>query len=153
MTIMRKYFDHLDKVINEVDVFEAKRDSIIAFMDVCPAICFMKEAETGKYLYVNKSATSLLGGNVVGSTDKDLFELEDAKRFIGHDLDVLVSRAPILLIETLTLNGKQHKFLLTKFIVENGERCIGGIALPLPDVVKLTKGSKKVAKNEPSNRS
>ena len=132
------YLEELDKLADQIDISEAKRDTVIAFMETCPALCFIKSPETGKYLYANAKSRKLLGRDLVGHTDIELFSTADAKRLVANDLDVIKSGDPTITIETIDFNeNKRLVFIVIKFIVVNGERCIGGIAIELPDRFKV----------------
>ena len=137
---MRQLFDKMEGMLDKIDISEAHRTRIVEFMDLCPAVCFIKEGETGKYLYVNEEFRKLIGQDAIGLTDTDLFPLEDAQRFISHDIEVLKTEKPIQTVEPLrTAHGGKKFFIVDKFIIINGGRYLGGIAVEIPDILIIKK--------------
>jgi hypothetical protein len=144
---MRPIIERLEVLSRQVDIAEAidvaqaAQDVIITFMNDCPAACFVKDASTGKYLYVNKACEGMLGTEAIGKTDADIFPLEAAQKLVAHDLVVLTKGTSFLIVEPLQSHGKRAVLFL-KFIVQNGTKSIGGLAIELPDSMHvLAEGS------------
>ena len=148
---MRQLLEKLESMLDVIDTLEARKQKMMEFMDLCPAICFIKDTETGRYIYVNDSFKQFSGQEVIGRTDSEIFPLDDALRWIAHDLQVIKAEEPIQTIETLRTPAGQKAFLVAKFIIVNGGKYLGGIAMELPDTITIRKP--KTGKDGPDDTS
>lgn len=139
---IRPQFVKLEALGRELEAAENKRQSVLTFMELAPCICFMKNADTGRYEFISQTGCEAMGKTeheIIGHTDWELFPEELAKQMIGHDLKVLKSREPVKTIEARAFNsdGAVSLYLVSKFLVINGHESIGGIAVEIPDTFKL----------------
>lgn len=74
----------------------ARREKFYStIMDMMPVLLVVKEAETGKFVLINKAAetaTGLSSDEAVGKTVHDLFPPEEAKRSWDEDQEVILTR-------------------------------------------------------------
>ena len=82
---------------------EGRLQSTSTFLDAVienvPAMIFVKDADTGRFVLLNRFGEDLLGydrRDVVGKTDYDIFPREQADRFVARDRDVLVSQKALV---------------------------------------------------------
>lgn len=145
---MRSIFEKLEEVSEEINHLEEGRERMIIFMDSCPAVCFIKDGESGKYIYVNEAFKKLINGkDVIGLTDADLFSLEDAKRWVGHDLEVLKCEQTMVTVECWKdETNTQRFFIVTKFVIKNGRKYLAGILVELPEKTLLGRQRKEPSK-------
>ena len=67
-----------------------------------PAVVFVKDAQTGRFILVNRAGEEFLGVSrsaIVGKTDHDFFPKEEAERFVARDRRALQSLQPQLVEE------------------------------------------------------
>jgi PAS domain-containing protein len=133
---IRPFLNRLDALTSVLEKNEIKRQKILDFMRQVPCICFMKNAETGKYEYVNREMCEITHRSeeqIVGKTDLELFPLEDAQLRRRYDLRVMKTKRPIVYITQR--DGKL--FIFSKFLVINGNEAIGCFGLELPPLFTL----------------
>ena len=139
---IRPYFAKLEELATKMDKFDYKRQHVISFMDQFPNICYIKNAETFRYEFINEAGARIVGMDpkeVVGKVDGDLFSYSSALVMRRHDLAVL-QYGPQTVIETWPERHDGRKtFLVTKFVIVNGARSIGGVGLEIPDQYKVEK--------------
>ncbi len=82
---------------------EGRLQSTSAFLDAVienvPAMIFVKDADNGRFVLLNRFGEDLLGydrRDVIGKTDYDIFPKEQADRFVARDRDVLVSHQALV---------------------------------------------------------
>jgi PAS domain S-box-containing protein len=82
---------------------EGRLQSTSAFLDAVienvPAMIFVKDADSGRFVLLNRFGEDLLGydrRDVIGKTDYDIFPKEQADRLVARDRDVLVSRQALV---------------------------------------------------------
>lgn len=122
---------------------EALRESeerFQAFMDNTPAAAFMKD-EAGRYVYTNKTFTSLFQldhRSLLGQTDADLFPADAAGQLRANDLAILHTNTPQRALEQLpTPDGVLHHWLVFTFPIEAfHHRLVGGVAFDVTDRVQ-----------------
>src|SRR6185437_9858014 len=119
---------------------EHRRQHVLEFMKKAPCICFMKDAENGRYQFINDAgcrAMSRTEEEILGHTDVELFPEMEARRLVTNDLKVLKDQGPVLVIQSNVFAGKEAFYLVIKFLVKNGSASIGGLAVELPGAFKL----------------
>lgn len=139
-TEFRPHLVRLEQLGAQLEKSESKRQHVLEFMKKAPCICFMKDAETGKYQFMNAAGLTALEraeDEVIGFTDADLLPEWAAKRLIEHDLRVLKEKEPTMVLEASAYAKKEAFYLVIKFLVQNGSTSIGGLAVELPGVFKL----------------
>ena len=75
----------------EADLRDQRR-FLESILENIPSTIFVKDAENLRYIRLNKAGEGLLGASrdhVIGKTDSDLFDAENAKEFIAEDRTVL----------------------------------------------------------------
>ena len=132
---MRQFIERLEQITHDVNTAESKRAKVMGFMQDCPAICFIKDATTGQYQYVNTAYRQVITVDPIGRTDVELFDLKLAKIFVEHDLNVLSKGEPFVVLESLPIidRDKPVCFLMLKFLIVNGDRSIGGLGIEVPE--------------------
>jgi PAS domain S-box-containing protein len=122
---------------------EALRESeerFKAFMDNTPAAAFMKD-EAGRYLYANRTFTSLFQtshAHLLGQTDADLFPAEAALQLRANDIAMLDTNTPQQALECLpTPDGRLRHWHVVKFPIDaSHRRLVGGVAFDVTDRVQ-----------------
>lgn len=142
MTPIRPQLMKLKELGDALEHAEHQRQKVLTFMRESPLICFMKDAETGRYQFMSRNGCEVMGRKeeeIVGHTDNELFPEELALRMIGHDLKVMRTRQAVISIEARAYKEEEEPglYLVSKFLVVNGAESIGGIALELPDTFKV----------------
>lgn len=124
---------------------------IFSIVDYVPAVIYMKDTE-GKYLLVNHEYESLFGINqdeVLGRTDKDLFDGEIAREFQKNDNNVLGSKKAIEFEELARhADGSEHTYSSVKFPLfdANGTPyAVGGIST---DITEQKQQQSSIVQNE-----
>ncbi|HWB13567.1 MAG TPA: PAS domain-containing protein [Pirellulales bacterium] len=82
-----------------------------------PAVVYVKDA-MGKYLLINRAFEDISGrarDEIVGRTDRDLFDAATADSLRKNDERVLRSGLPFQFEETVRLNGAEKTYLSVKF--------------------------------------
>lgn len=136
----RPYLVELRQTTMQLEEKENRREKVLAFMNDAPFICFMKNVETGKYEFMNPAGLKILGlerEEVIGKTDLELFPEAMAQILVAHDIKLLKTRQPFIALEQRTYGNTTGMFLVSKFLVKNGNESIGGIAMVVPDTFRL----------------
>ena len=138
---IRPQLQKLEELGKQLEQNENKRQKVLTFMQEAPCICFMKDAETGRYQFMSKIGCEAMGrteSEIVGKTDWELFPERMANSLINHDVKVLKERTPIVTIEPRSYKENSSGLsLVAKFIVVNGGESIGGLAFELPDTFRM----------------
>jgi len=147
--MIRQYLNRLAELAPELEAAEHKRAHIIDYMRHAPIICFIKEARTGKYEFVNEMALKEMNKNefeVLGRTDWEVFTEEQAKIARAHDNQILsVNEESLVSIEFRSFDGSKEKlYLVSRFLIKNGNTSIGGFAIEIPETFKLEPLEKRV---------
>jgi PAS domain S-box-containing protein len=82
-----------------------------------PAVVYVKDA-AGKYLLVNRAFEDLFGlsrDEIVGRTDRDLFDAETASQLLKNDEQVHKSGLPFQFEESVPIGGVAKTYLSVKF--------------------------------------
>jgi diguanylate cyclase (GGDEF)-like protein/PAS domain S-box-containing protein len=87
---------NIDVTERELSAVELRRTQIFldAVVESIPSMVFVKDAKDGRFVLLNKAGESLLGlsrADLIGKTDFDLFDPEDAQRFQLADQAVVAS--------------------------------------------------------------
>ena len=120
------------------------KNTITSLLDNMPAATFTKEPETGIYLACNQAFAEYAGKKtpeeVIGLTDKDLFDEEIAERFAQDDRLAMSMDEPYSFIEDVRdAAGNNRQFHTTKFKYTDifGRICVLGMAHETTDIAKV----------------
>jgi two-component system cell cycle sensor histidine kinase/response regulator CckA len=109
-----------------------------AFMQVTPAIAYMKAAD-GRYVYGNQAWAKQFGHatpeNLLGKTDDDLWPAETAAGFRESDRRAIAASGPIEAADSgRSIDGSPHWWTTLKFPIDEegtGRRLVGGITIDI----------------------
>ena len=117
-------------------------------MDNSPATAWAKD-EAGRYVYVSPAYERQLGvrrGDLVGTTDCELWPPEVASEFRENDLTVMRDGKLVQVIETSrTVDGTEHWWYASKFPFRDaqGHTYVGGIGVDVTDRVVAEEGLRR----------
>lgn len=110
---------------------EESEGRFLAFMDHAPALCFIKDRQ-GRYVYGNKAFLTQLGKTAeefFGKDDFDLWPHSIAVKLRAHDLEVMLYKKAIKVVEYILLDdGTVGHWQVEKFLF-GGDAFLGGIAV------------------------
>lgn len=156
--------------INQQKQFDAKRrlaelklqenrDFLQTVLDNLPVSLFVKDArpETfGQFVLINDVCEHYLGrtrDDIIGNTDRDLFPIAEANRFMATDQEVITNRAKQQLEEVVDLPHLGHRTLQTTkvplFDAANRPKYILGIS---QDVTEITTAQQALKISERKHR-
>jgi PAS domain S-box-containing protein len=143
--------DERDEVVGVLGIFQdvtgrvraeselrQSRKLLQAIMDNTPVVMTIKDA-AGRYVMVNRRFTEVFEvpmAHVIGKTDHELFDAEDADRFRRNDQEVLTRGRPIEIEEVVPLRSGTRTFMLLKFPVETSGGqvlTVGGISMDITE--------------------
>ncbi|NJN02648.1 MAG: PAS domain S-box protein [Leptolyngbyaceae cyanobacterium RM1_1_2] len=110
-----------------------------AFMDNSPALAFMKDAESGQLVYVNKPFEAFFqvdAADVLGKTDFEWLPLEVAEQNRRHDRQVMQLGYPLQLIESVPdSTGNPQDWLVSKFPCNDSghQTLVGAVAVNITE--------------------
>ena len=117
-----------------------------------PAMTYMKDIESGKYLACNAKFAEYAGKSspdeVVGLTDRDIYDEETASKFVSEDRRTLEMDEPnVFFEEAADAMGNPRQFQTTKlkFIDPSGELRVLGMSIDVTEMM-LLKEDKERAK-------
>ena len=126
-------------------------ESVTSLLTNMPALTFSKDIKTGKYLACNQSfaeyAHKKTTDEVVGLTDREIFDLETALHFEEDDKKALLMEKPYVFIEdVLDGAGNMRHFQTTKqkFTDTTGRLCLLGMSMDVSDLVNIRRENKAV---------
>ena len=132
-----------------LDELEDNKHFMNALVDNSPTIIYVKDVE-GRYILVNKLWTDIFGftkDEVEGKTTNEVMG-SDEYTFIEHDHEVIRTKRPIQVNDTIVIEGIQRDFVEMKFPimdVKGGIQAICGIAT---DITEFNQIQKEIQKNE-----
>ena len=121
-----------NQAIEALKVSEARFQ---AFMDNASVLAFMKDANTGKFLYINKPFEQFFHitlAEIFGKTDADWLPPEAAKQNRQNDLRAMELSEPLQLVESVPdRDGNPHEWLVSKFPCQASgtQKIVGAIAI------------------------
>jgi len=100
-----------------------------------PFIFFVKDEE-GKLLWANRKffeAIQRPASDVLGKTDREVFEAEVAEPYIKNDRQALETGESLNVTERVPrIDGKQEEARVCKFAAElDGKKCLFGVAISM----------------------
>lgn len=112
------------------------------FMDNTPVIGWIKNPETWKYIYINKSFedTFKIKFEVIKEKkDTDLWPKKIAEILKKNDIEVYSSGKVFRVYEDVpTPDGRMHHWLVYKFPIESeGKRLVAGTAIDITELIQL----------------
>ncbi|MGX8685514.1 MAG: amino acid permease, partial [Spirochaetales bacterium] len=120
------------------------KDRITSLLDNMPGMTFTKDAQTGVYLACNQAfadyAHKKTPDDVVGLTDRQIFDVETTLHFIEDDKITLSMDQPYIFYEdVLDAKGNKKQFQTTKqkYVDTNGRLCILGMCRDVTDFVRI----------------
>ncbi|WP_437731230.1 chemotaxis protein CheB [Sorangium sp. So ce1335] len=105
------------ELVHALTQSRVSRERLAAILDNTPALVTMKDS-IGAYVYVNQRFCDVLGRSekdVLGKTDEELFGQKAGSAMRERDFEVLKSRSPLWLEETLHAGGKLRYWLSSRF--------------------------------------
>lgn len=130
----------LKELSSELEYYEHKRQKVLDFMKKAPVICYMKDSQTGKYQFISQKGAELFGlseEEIIGKTDWQLLPEDIAKESIALDIKVLKDKEEFAALETRKFHNKTCLYLVSRFLIQNGETSIGGFAFEVPETFRL----------------
>ncbi|MDO4803574.1 MAG: EAL domain-containing protein [Lachnospiraceae bacterium] len=120
------------------------KESVSTWLDNLPAVMYLKDADTGKYLLCNGLFAARTNketpSDVVGLTDFEIFDREMAARFVENDKKIARMDVPYVFYEdVLDAAGHQMQVQTTmmKFVDRFGRRCLLGLSQDVTDAVYI----------------
>lgn len=124
---------------------EALRESeerFASFMRHLPGFAWVKDTD-GRYVFVNETiekALQMSRENMLGRTDRELFDFQSAAQYRLNDVEALASEGGITAVETvLQIDGRQHQLLVNKFPIRDAKGTktgVGGVAIDVTERVE-----------------
>jgi PAS domain S-box-containing protein len=134
------------------EALRKSREQLLGIINNSPAMIFVKDLE-GRYLLVNEPFNRGAGvSDAGGLSDADLFDPPTAARVRADDGQVLASRAPRTIEETITYRSRTMHFLTTKFPLAGSDGqpyALCGIAT---EVTALKQAEEKLRESEEYHR-
>jgi len=124
-----------------------------AFMNNAPTVAFMKNAEDGRYVYVNQPYEQTFEkklSEVQGKTDFEIWPPEYAGQLSANDQTLLKNGPSAEVVEKMpTPNGHPHYWQVFKFTINFRQRYIGGVAI---DITERLQAEAELRKSEERHR-
>ncbi|MHA3771032.1 PAS domain-containing hybrid sensor histidine kinase/response regulator [Verrucomicrobiota bacterium sgz303538] len=123
------------------DALRESEERLQAFMENSPTHMFIKD-RAGRYLHTNKGFLEAFGftpADIIGQTDREVFEPEQAETLISSDEKTLAADRPMRFEEVIVQNGVQRSSIVYKFPLRNaaGEiQGLGGISTDISERVR-----------------
>ncbi|MGK3960168.1 chemotaxis protein CheB [Sorangium sp. So ce118] len=114
------------------------KERLSAIVDNTPALVTMKDS-IGAYVYVNQRFCDVLGRSekeVLGRTDEELFGAKAGSALRERDFEVLKSRSPMWLEESLHAGGKLRYWLSSKFPLLDDRRTAQSVCTIALDITE-----------------
>ena len=118
--VLRKY---------EVELVQ-NQERLQSILDNATSLMYIKDL-AGKYLLINKQFKDALNTNdqtVIGKTDFDFIDRRRAEHFRDTDNEVIRTRKPVEVEETIEMPDGEHNILIIKFPLLDAQNKIYGIS-------------------------
>ncbi len=119
-------------------------NSVLLLLNNMPALSYMKDIETGKYLSCNAKFAEYAGKatpeEVVGLTDKDIYDPAIAENFVAADRRTVELDHPNVYFEDAADgmgNPRQFQTTKLKFVDTDGHHCILGMSIDVTEMMQL----------------
>lgn len=132
---------------------QASEERFRTFTQYFPGPAFIKNAK-GQHLFVNpafEEALNLSRSDWEGKTNDELFPSHIAADINRHDQQILRDGKSLQVIEQTEQNGERRQWLVTKFLISDGQRhpaLLGGIALDVTERKQLEQRLRQAEKME-----
>ena len=126
-----------------VAALEASESRFQAFMNNSPNLAFVKEADSGRMVYINRPFETFFQvskADILGKTDFDWLPFEVAQQTKRHDCEVIEADKPLRLTESVPdREGITHEWMVLKFPFHDSTNrlLIGGIAVNVDEQKRL----------------
>ena len=145
--------EYLAEKADAAERISALSGSIRSLLTNMPAMTYSKDINSGIYLTCNQAFAEYAGKesskDVVGLTDREIFDPETAEHFAKADKIALSLDKPYIFVEDVTdTTGKSRHFQTTKqkFTDASGRLCILGMSIDVSELVTIRQESLKVQK-------
>jgi PAS domain S-box-containing protein len=146
----------MEEVLRKYEVaLVQNQERLQSILDNATSLIYIKDLE-GRYLLVNKQFKEVLNvteSEIIGKTDFDFADLEQARRFKETDEKVIKTAKPVELEQIIEVDNGKHSLLITKFPLldaQNNIYGISGIATDISERVQQLeelKQAKKIAED------
>ncbi len=115
----------------------SNQERLQSILDNAASLIYIKDME-GKYLLANRQFKEVLGvsDDIIGKTDFDFENYEQAKRYKKTDEQVIETRKPVEMEETIHMADGKHNLLIVKFPLLNAQGEIYGISGIATDITE-----------------
>ena len=134
------------RLLDEAAEVADLKQTISSLLNNMPGMNFTKDAETGAYLACNQEFAEYAGkkspDEVVGLTPNDVFNEEDAKRFIEDDKVALSMDEPYIFFDDMPYKDgitRQVKTTKVKYTDSNGKLCVLGVLQDVTDSFRISR--------------
>ena len=127
------------------DLSDVKNQEVFTqtVFDTLPDMLIVKDANTLAFTHVNNMVAQHLKmtkSDLVGLTDFDVFELDEAKRIVASDTKLIESeQTQSCEEERFVINGKAHYFQIKKVIIKDGNNRAQYLLSLSEDITELRK--------------
>ena len=127
------------------DLSDVKNQEVFTqtVFDTLPDMLTVKDANTLAFTHVNNMVAQHLKmtkSDLVGLTDFDVFELDEAKRIVASDTKLIESKqTQSCEEERFVINGKAHYFQIKKVIIKDGNNRAQYLLSLSEDITELRK--------------
>ncbi|WP_437303750.1 chemotaxis protein CheB [Sorangium sp. So ce388] len=126
------------ELVHALTQSRVSKERLSAIVDNTPALVTMKDS-IGAYVYVNQRFCDVLGRSekeVLGRTDEELFGPKAGSALRERDFEVLKSRSPMWLEESLHVGGKLRYWLSSKFPLLDDRRTAQSVCTIALDITE-----------------
>ena len=142
--VIRDEIDEYRNEISESKKVDELKKTMTSLLDNMPALTFSKEPENSMYLACNQAFAEFAGKNspeeVIGLTDKDLFDEKTAKHFAADDRLAMSMDEPYVFVEDIVDkdgNTSQIRTTKLKYTDAFGRICVLGMASEITDITLI----------------
>mgnify|MGYP000170865313 CR=1 FL=1 len=129
----------MEEVLKKYEIeLVQNQDRLQSILDNATSLIYIKDLD-GKYLLINKQFKKVLNVNdnmVIGKTDFDFTEHEQAKRYKDTDEQVIKTCRPVEFEEVIETPDGIHNILIVKFPLLNAQDKIYGISGIATDITE-----------------
>ena len=135
--VLRKY---------EVELVQ-NQERLQSILDNATSLIYIKDLD-GRYLLTNKQFKEVLGlrDDVIGKTDFDIADFEQASRFKATDECVIKTCRPVETEEMVEMSDGRHNMLIVKFPLLNAQNEIYGISGIATDITERVRYQEELIK-------
>ncbi|WP_438004495.1 chemotaxis protein CheB [Sorangium sp. So ce321] len=126
------------ELVHALTQSRVSKERLSAIVDNTPALVTMKDS-IGAYIYVNQRFCDVVGRSekeVLGRTDEELFGQKAGSALRERDFEVLKSRSPMWLEESLHVGGKLRYWLSSKFPLLDDRRTAQSVCTIALDITE-----------------